>query len=144
MSEQSLGASVAPAGSLAKGPPSSQSSAPRHIISSHDPGFVQVLADLKVSLLVSTYQAGKLAVIQAHKDDLFITYHNFDRAMGTAISSEQIAVGTNNQIWFIVHSRQIPRVSGPPFDACYLARVSQFTGEIHVHEMEWSGASSGL
>ena len=139
MSDQSPGTSVGPTGSDAESQPSPQASLPRRILSSHSPSFVQILAELKVSLLISTYQAGKLVVVQAHKDDLFITYHNFDRAMGIAVSSEQIAVGTTNQIWFMVHSRQVPRVSGPAFDACYLARGSQFTGEIHVHEIEWAG-----
>src|SRR5262249_41022596 len=29
--------------------------------------------------------------------------------------------------------------SGNRYDSCYLARGSHFTGEIHGHEMEWSG-----
>jgi len=139
VSEQSPQTSVPPAGPDSPNPASSQASPPRRITSSHSPSFVQVLADLKVSLLISTYQVGKVVVVQAHKDDLFITYHNFDRAMGIAVSSEQVVIGTNDQVWFIVHSRQIPRISGPAFDACYLARGAHFTGEIHVHEVDWAG-----
>ena len=99
-----------------------------------------MLADLKVSLLVSTYQAGKVAVVQVRGDDLFITYHNFERAMGIAVSREQIAVGTNTQVWFCVASPQPvqPSGAGNRFDAYYLARGCHFTGEIHGHEMEWS------
>jgi uncharacterized protein (TIGR03032 family) len=139
VSEQPLPASVPPADSGLDSAPSSRILPPRRILTSHSPSFVQVLADLKASLLISTYQAGKVVVVQVHKDDLFITYHNFDRAMGIAVSPEQIAVGANNQIWFLVNSRPIPRVSGPAFDSCFLARGSHFTGEIHIHEMDWSG-----
>jgi uncharacterized protein (TIGR03032 family) len=104
-------------------------------------GFVRVLADLQVSLLVSTYQAGKVAVVQVRGEDLFITYHNFDHAMGIAVGREQIAVGTNTQVWFCVASpRKVqPGGTGNQFDAYYLARGCHFTGEIHGHEMEWSG-----
>jgi len=102
--------------------------------------FVRVLADLKVSLLVSTYQAGKVAVVQVRGDDLFITYHNFERAMGIAVAREQIAVGTNTQVWFCVASPQPvqPSGAGNRFDAYYLTRGCHYTGEIHGHEMEWS------
>jgi uncharacterized protein (TIGR03032 family) len=114
--------------------------APRRIKSSHSASFVRVLADLKVSLLVSTYQAGKVAVVQVRGDDLFITYHNFERAMGIAVSREQIAVGTNTQVWFCVASPQPvqPSGAGNRFDAYYLTRGCHYTGEIHGHEMEWS------
>jgi uncharacterized protein (TIGR03032 family) len=98
-----------------------------------------VLSRLNVSLWISTYQAGKVAVVQVQQGELFITYHNFERPMGLAISREQIAVGTNNQVWFLLHSRHVPRVSGRAFDASYLARVSRYTGEIHVHEIDWAG-----
>jgi uncharacterized protein (TIGR03032 family) len=112
---------------------------PRRIISNHSPSFARLLDDLRISLLVSTYQAGKLAVVQARGDDLFITYHNFDRPMGIAVSADQIALGTINQIWFMVSSPQIPKAAGPRCDTAYLVRGSRFTGDMHVHEMEWSG-----
>ncbi len=132
-------ASHQPADPGAQTAASSPVAAQQRILSHHDPAFVRILAELNVSLLISTYQAGKVAVVQVREGELFITYHNFQRAMGVAVSAEQIAVGTTNQVWFLLHSRQVPRVAGPAFDAIYLARVAQFTGAIHVHEMEWSG-----
>ena len=120
------------------GPPLSSTPGSRRIVTSHTPSFVQVLADLKLSVLVSTYQAGKVVVVQARGEELLITYHNFDRPMGLAISPEQVAVGTTNQIWFIVSSPQIARAAGQ-FDCALLARGSHFTGDMHGHEMEWAG-----
>ncbi len=114
---------------------------PRRITYRADAGFARVLRETRVSLLVSTYQAGKLAVIQARGDELFITYHNFQRAMGIAVAPEQVALGTTNQIWYLVSSAP-PPVAGPessPFDRYILARGSHFTGEIHVHELAWAG-----
>jgi uncharacterized protein (TIGR03032 family) len=114
---------------------------PRRISHQHDDEFVRVLDQLGVSLLVSTYQSGKLATIQVRGSDLLITYHNFERAMGIAHSPEQIALGTFNQVWYLVSSPP-PADSGQavnPFDRYYLARGSHLTGEIHVHEMAWSG-----
>ena len=112
-------------------------SEPRRIAHRHDAGFLSVLNELGVSLLVSTYQAGKLAAIQARGDELLITYHNFERAMGIALSAEQIALGTLNQVWFLASSPAPPGVTA--FDRYCLARACHFTGEIHVHEMCWAG-----
>jgi uncharacterized protein (TIGR03032 family) len=94
-----------------------------------------------VSLLVSTYQTGKLAVVQVRGEDLLITYHNFDRPMGIAISRACIAIGTKTQIWFIQGAPQIAHEVGSRghYDSCYLARASHYTGEIHGHELAWSG-----
>lgn len=117
------------------GPP--YGAAPRRIEHRHDAAFVRVLDELGISLLVSTYQAGKLAAIQARGEELLITYHNFERAMGIALAPEQIALGTLNQVWFLSSSPAPP--GAVAFDRYYLARGSHFTGEIHVHEMEWAG-----
>jgi uncharacterized protein (TIGR03032 family) len=124
---------------LTPGMPHSSVPIPRRIVTAHTPSFVRVLTELKVSLLISTYQAGKVVVVQARGDDLFITYHNFDRPMGLAISPEQVAVGTTNQIWFMVSSPQIAQAAGPNYDCALLARGSHFTGDMHGHEMEWAG-----
>ena len=113
----------------------------RRILTSHTSSFVQLLAEMKVSLLISTYQGGKVAVVQSRGDELLITYHNFERPMGVAVSAEQLAIGTNTQVWFLVHAPQIAQAiaGGKRHDSCYLTRGSHFTGEIHGHEMEWSG-----
>jgi uncharacterized protein (TIGR03032 family) len=114
---------------------------PRRIATSYSESFVRVLGELGVSLLVSTFQAGKVAVIQVRGDELFITYHNFDRAMGIAVARERIAVGTDTQVWFCINSPRSgqPGGAGSRFDTYYLTRGCHVTGEIHGHEMEWSG-----
>lgn len=113
----------------------------RRISSTHTPSFARILSELGASLIVSTYQSGKVAVIRASAEGLLITYHNFERPMGIAISRQQIAIGTNTQIWFIVAAPEIARTvgGGGRYDSCYLARGSHVTGEIHGHEIAWSG-----
>jgi uncharacterized protein (TIGR03032 family) len=116
-----------------------QEEAPRRILYQSDPGFARILREAGISLLVSTYQAGKLAAIQARGDELFLTFHNFRRAMGIAVSREQVALGTADQIWYLVSSAPPGGPEAGPFDRYLLVRGSHFTGEIHGHELEWSG-----
>ena len=140
MSEASPSAAGSPPGSgaLVASSPAPES---RRISSTHTPSFARILSELGASLIVSTYQSGKVAVIRASAEGLLITYHNFERPMGIAISRQQIAIGTNTQIWFIVAAPEIARTvgGGGRYDSCYLARGSHVTGEIHGHEIAWSG-----
>lgn len=114
---------------------------PRRISTTHTESFARILTEFGASLLLSTYQIGRLVVVRARGDDLTISYHKFDRPMGIATSREQVAIGTSNQVWFLAGDPQVTRAvsAGGRYDACYVARGSHVTGEIHGHEMAWSG-----
>ena len=61
--------------------------------------------------------------------------------MGVAVRPDRLAVGTLTQIWFLRSAPDIaPRLApAGRHDACFLARSSHMTGDIHVHEMAWAG-----
>ena len=107
----------------------------------HSPSFIEVLREARCSLLVSTYQAGKLLSIGLADDKIHFSFHNFDQAMGVAVSPRQVAVGAKNQIWFLQYNSQLAPSIEPAgrYDACYLARSAHVTGGIHCHEMGWGG-----
>lgn len=107
----------------------------------HSGNFVPLLAEAGVSLLVSTYQAGKLVNIGVADGRLSLALHNFEQAMGLAVHPRRLAVGSRGVIWFLQDARELaPRLSPPGrYDACYLARQSFITGSIHGHEMAWVG-----
>jgi uncharacterized protein (TIGR03032 family) len=94
-----------------------------------------------VSLLVSTYQAGKVLTVGVHAGQMAFAFTNFEQAMGLALHPRQLAVGTRRQIWVLRSAPDIaPRVEpAGKFDACFLTRTASFTGLIHVHEMAWAG-----
>ncbi|MEO1388608.1 MAG: TIGR03032 family protein [Cyanobacteria bacterium J06634_6] len=101
--------------------------------------FVPLLAQLGASLLVSTYQAGKLIAVGVHNQTLQLSFHNFERAMGLAIGPNQIAVGGSNCIYFLKNAPDIaPRIDPVgTYDACFTIRGAQYTNDIAVHEMAW-------
>jgi uncharacterized protein (TIGR03032 family) len=103
--------------------------------------FPAILERIGASLLVSTYQAGKLVVLGVSGGRLVLSFHSFDRAMGVAVGADRIAVGARTVIWFLRAAPQIARSVAPAgqHDACFLARAAHVTGEIQVHEMAWSG-----
>src|SRR5262249_49678284 len=100
------------------------------------PGWLEQLG---ISLPVSTYQAGKLFVVGVRQGELALSFHNFEKAMGIAVSRDRLVVGTRNQVWSLRGAPDIaPRLHpAGRYDGCFLARSSHFTGDIHAHELAW-------
>jgi uncharacterized protein (TIGR03032 family) len=103
--------------------------------------FPALLNQLEVSLLVSTYQAGKVVAVGVAQGELTLSYHNFERAMGLAVKPDGIAVGARAQVWFLRSAHDLATQVAPAgrHDACFLTRSSHFTGEIQAHELAWAG-----
>ncbi|MEO0827419.1 MAG: TIGR03032 family protein [Cyanobacteria bacterium J06635_15] len=107
----------------------------------HTDSFTAVLAQLGLSLVVSTYQAGKLIIMRADGNAVNTHFRIFNRPMGLAADREKLAVGTAHQVWDF---RNVPAVAAKiepvgRYDGCYLPRQTYFTGDIDIHEMAWIG-----
>lgn len=114
----------------------------REVRFEHSTNFAPLLSHLGISLLVSTYQAGKLVAVGSQGDTLTLSFHNFERAMGLALDGmDRIALGATNQVWLLRNARDLaPRIEpAGKHDACFLARSSRVTGDIQAHEMAWAG-----
>jgi uncharacterized protein (TIGR03032 family) len=100
-----------------------------------------LLSQLGVSLLVSTYQAGKVVAVGVASGELALSYHNFERAMGLAVKPDGVAVAARAQVWFLQGAHDLAARVEPArqHDACFLTRSSHFTGEIQIHELAWAG-----
>jgi uncharacterized protein (TIGR03032 family) len=123
--------------------PSEKSDTPatREVRHEYTHTFPSLLSQLGVSLLVSTYQAGKVVAVGVAQGELALSYHNFERAMGLAVKSDRIAVGARAQVWFLNSASDLAVRVEPAgrHDACFLTRSSHFTGEIQAHELAWAG-----
>jgi uncharacterized protein (TIGR03032 family) len=112
----------------------------REIQFRHSSQFVPILRSLRCSLLVSTYAAGKLAVVGTDASGLTLAFQNFDQCMGVAVG-KKLAVGTRHQIWFLNRANDLANQMQPSgrYDSCFLTRLSFVTGRIHGHELAWAG-----
>lgn len=105
----------------------------------HTDNFPALLKQLGVSLVVSTYQAGKLIVVRADGAALNTHFRLFSKPMGLAADQARLAIGVSSQIWEL---RNVPAVAPKlepkgKHDACYLPRNIHTTGDIDIHEMAW-------
>ena len=99
----------------------------------------EILIHLQASLAITTYQAGKLAVVGVNGGQLDFSFHDFEQAMGIAIGPDAIAVGSRRDIHVMRAAKDVAPFISPAgtYDAAYLMRHSFRTGNIHGHEMAW-------
>jgi uncharacterized protein (TIGR03032 family) len=105
----------------------------------HTPTFPALLRQLGASLLVTTYQAGKLVLVRDEGDHLNTHFRVFQAPMGMALDGDRLAIGTTLQVWEYVNVPAVAARLDPPgrYDACYLPRSGHVTGNIQIHEMAW-------
>ena len=110
----------------------------RYVHSTNFPGLLEALGG---SLVVSTYQAGKLVLFRARERRVSMLLRTFDKAMGLAVDPGRLAVGTTYQIWTLKNSPQVAAKMQPAghYDGCFLPRTSHVTGNIDCHEIAWAG-----
>ena len=77
--------------------------------SSHTTSFPALLRELGISLLVSTYQAGKLIIVRPQGDSLNTHFCSFLSPMGLAYQPEtgRLAIGTRNEVWVMRNQRDV-------------------------------------
>ena len=105
----------------------------------HSHGFAELLGALGATLLVSTYQAGKLIAFRVRDGRVSMLLRSYGKAMGVAARHDRIAVGCEYQIWTLQNSPEVAAKMKPEgqHDGCYLPRSSHVTGDIDVHEIAW-------
>ena len=107
----------------------------------HTGSFVQRLLTLRSSLLVSTYQTGKLICARARDGELNTHFRNFEKPMGIAVADGRFALGTRTEVWDLRDMPEAAPKIEPPgtHDACFLPRNRHVTGDIAVHELAHAG-----
>ena len=105
----------------------------------HSQGIADLLESLGASLLVTTYQAGKLMTLRAGDGRVSLLLRSFGKAMGLAVTPARIAVASQYQIWTLHNSPEVAAKMKPEgqYDGCFLPRCSHVTGNIDVHEIAW-------
>jgi uncharacterized protein (TIGR03032 family) len=111
----------------------------------HTSTFAEILGHFGFSVLVTTYQAGKLVVLRADRGVVNTHFRGFPKPMGLALRGGRLAIGTAREVW---HYHNVPAVAAklPPegkHDACFLPRSGHATGEVFIHEMAWVSAPEG-
>ena len=100
--------------------------------------LVSLLKQMRSTIIMSTYQAGKLMLIGSHEEQLDLRYKEFPRPMGMYASQGRLWAGLGHGIWnFANYAGAASKIEGVgAYDACYLPQNIHFTADIDIHEME--------
>ena len=105
----------------------------------HTSNLPDILAQLNISLVVSTYQAGKVILVRAQSGEINTHFRDFQKPMGIAVDGQRLTIGGQNTVWYL---RNMPALAAKlephhTHDACYLPRAIHVTGDIDIHELAW-------
>ena len=109
----------------------------------HTTSFPALLNQLGISLLVTTYQAGKLIAVRDDEGVINTHFRVFNKPMGMAVSPMRVAFGTAREVHEYFNIPDVTRRLKPEgkHDACFIPRNVHVTGDIDIHEMrvhtEW-------
>ena len=119
------------------------STAPAPFSCTYSPNLPELLTQLKCSLAISTYQAGKL-IFLSPKDVNYLVQlpRNFNKPMGFNFNEEtgQMALACKDEVIVFNNSDDLalhyPKGPGK-YDALYLPRITYHTGPMDIHDLSF-------
>jgi uncharacterized protein (TIGR03032 family) len=112
----------------------------------HTQDFPELLMRCGCSLMITTYQGGKVMMISPQDEDTLVQLPRaFDEPMGLALAGRKLALGTKQEL--LVFSNEPELAQSYPekpgvYDAMFFPRRLYFTGQLSMHDLAWG--NSGL
>ena len=105
----------------------------------HSANFPDLLAHLGVTVLATTFQAGRVLSFSGINGKCSLLARAFPHPMGLATDTRRMALVCSNQVWFMANQPDLVDREGTrvPYDAYYVPRRSHVTGDIAGHEAAW-------
>lgn len=104
-----------------------------------DPAFTAWLAQTGGSLIVSTYQAGKLLVLGINGEQLSLLPRHFDKPMGLDIQGGRMALATRNGVTLFqddaVLAHHYTHDRPGRYDMLLLPRLTYHTADANIHDL---------
>ena len=109
--------------------------------STYSPNMPELLQKLNCSLVITTYQAGKVLMISApNAEQLSLLPRSFNKAMGIALDGNRMAIATKSEVVVLNNAPSLAH-SYPKkpktYDALYMPRATYYTGMVDIHDLHW-------
>lgn len=100
--------------------------------------LVEWLSRVQSTIVVTTYQTGKILIVGQYEGKLDLRYKNFPRPMGMYSARNCMWAGLGHGIWqFRNYQSAAAKVDEKKvYTGCYLPGSIHFTADIDIHEME--------
>jgi uncharacterized protein (TIGR03032 family) len=112
---------------------------PTTVACSASPEFQDWLATAGGTVAVSTYQAGKVAMIGWDGRRVTLLMREFDKPLGLAASGRRLVLATRHDLWMFANvpvlAHEFLEDQPGRYDALYLPRATYHTGDLHTHDV---------
>jgi uncharacterized protein (TIGR03032 family) len=101
-------------------------------------GLPALLNELNISLILSTYQAGKVIILSSDGEQITQLYRSFDRPMGIAINGDMLALALRMNVTLFRNQRELARTYPKKpdcYDSLYFPLAINKTDFIDTHDM---------
>jgi uncharacterized protein (TIGR03032 family) len=99
-------------------------------------GFVTAMANLDISLALTSYQSGKFYLIgRAPQGQLMIHARTFQKAMGLHVTGDTLLLATYFQMQRFENALPEGNTVNNTYDACYVPRTTYNTGVLDAHDV---------
>ncbi|MCB9197496.1 MAG: TIGR03032 family protein [Flavobacteriales bacterium] len=106
----------------------------------YSPQLPELLGKLKCSIVISTYQAGKVIALSPNEErnSILILPRTFDKPMGIAVDGNKMAISTQNEIITLANSVELAKYyPNKPnvYDNLWVPRATHYTGIVDMHDI---------
>jgi uncharacterized protein (TIGR03032 family) len=107
----------------------------------YSPNVPEFFRQAACTLVVSTYQAGKVIFLSAQDDEKLVQLpRNFRHAMALGVSGDKLAVAAYDRVEILRGSEglapEYPNQKGV-YDVLYAPQATYYTGPLDIHGLEW-------
>jgi uncharacterized protein (TIGR03032 family) len=101
--------------------------------------FQAWLAQNKGSIALSTYQAGKIALVGWNGTQISLLLRQFAKPMGIAVAGNRLVLATRDRVLYFANAELLAyeylETELGRYDALYLPRAAYFTGDLNIHDL---------
>lgn len=103
--------------------------------------FASWMSQAGGSLAISTYQAGKVAMVGWNGRQVTLVMRQFPRPMGMAVDGARLALACRHEVYQFANAPLLAHdyLEDQPgkYDALYLPRAAYYAGDLNVHDLAY-------
>lgn len=108
----------------------------------YTPNIPELLIGLNCSLVISTYQTGKVVIFSSQDENQLIQLpRNFDKPMGLALNDGKLAIATRDELIITANAPGLAKNYAPNpnvYDSLLIPRVTYHTGTLDLHDISYT------
>jgi uncharacterized protein (TIGR03032 family) len=99
-------------------------------------GLAAWMIENRTSFAFTSYQTGQLFLVGTRADgSVSVNQQNYHRAMGLAAQGNRLYLASQYQVWTLENMLAPGQIANGEFDAAFVPRTAQTTGDIDTHEL---------